>query len=1447
MNKQGKTRRFKKRYLIVVLVVVIGAISPLLLRKLREYEGELAGRLLREVVERESKGYYTVTFNKAELSLLKANIEIDDFRLVPHPEAADSTMPINTFEVIIPQVTLTLENIFSILFYKELTIKSVRIVDPEIAMLRTNEPKERRPFSLEAGDLYSLVSQYLKLFKIEYFQIADGAFNYDKPSMMEDTSAFAISKLNFEARNFQLDSASETLKRVFYTDEIELVINDQSLFLPDGVHQFSFGKLHLSTADQLVRFEKIRVAPRTDLDVSFYENPDLINIYDITIPSLHLSGIDFLNAYSNNQLHIDSIALDRPSILINDEMAKKNEDKNSGNSLTAILINYFDEVYIRSANITKAKVNLHLIANGKGRGVKLENANIRLGEFKVDSSFFGKDITNREYFHDIELSFDNYKANLPDSVHQIFVKHFKLSSFDNLIEIDSFRSYVRTDMEIKGTPDKYEIYLPEVGLTHFDWHAIANHQEADFGKFYMDQPEVRVHKYTANQKEKSAGKLDMSEVMKGLNPYAELISFDSIAVDNGLFHWIEDDEELLGLEHVQVDVRGFHIDERAIDRKDRFLFSDEIALSFSDFDIETPDRTHVITVDEFAINSLEKEMHIDNIVVRPIHQQSIKHDVSLRGKIDRVSFEGISFLNILHEEHYMFDRISLLRPQLDIDKSANQTEKVKENKVFPDWIDFVNVGRFDIKNGIIRFAQDGEPMASLGRYDLSVSNFSLDSVLLSNDRVDHTMDNLTFGGQSLTVHLPEIDHAVKIKSLNIDQAQGRLSMNQIQLSPLHEDDSLSRYDVFSDKIVLEGFNMERAFLDNEWRITNSYIHQPKVNLSLVPDPSQSPQNFDADQVYQSIGEKLKLLSIGSFTFDSGELVLQQGERLIEVPKIDFSLDDFEVTRGGVRDTSMLLFAKDYSLTLTDPYFSLPQLNDSVYVKRVRLVSSGKQLILDSVYFASGQHRDNQIEVKLPQLSMRWLGLPKLLDERKLRVQSVDLKKPQISYAQSKEGDSDGLPETLPLGLLGITEVAIDSFRIEGTTFGYRNSSRDEMTGLDLRNLNITVVRLKADTASQIDDQRLFWNEDIILSGSSLEYFITDSLNKIEIGGYRTSLKEKRLTLTDIKMSPTLDQNAYAGAFGEQTDWISASFDSLDINGINWRALLFDKKVDISSAMVKGVEMSVYRDKRIPRGEERFKGLPHKNLQQMDLPIEVDQFDVVDGKIMYTEHAKESSSSGTLAFTDLNASFYNLVNTTEALAKNEILTVNASTQLMGHGELTLNATANLKDEKGSFLVVGKLDKMDLTELNRMMEHVAFVKIRSGVNNKMEFSVEANEDFALGEMKFFYEDLKISMISKKDESEKGMGPALGSFFANAFIINSNNPRWLFVRDGNIFYERNTNRSIFNYLSKSVLSGVVSSIGARSNKRDIKRKNKEAIRQLKEQRKEDKMLEERVGVYE
>ncbi|MEM8896095.1 MAG: hypothetical protein AAGC88_16070, partial [Bacteroidota bacterium] len=482
------------RYFLILAFVFVLLASPYLLDGLRQYEGNIAGTLLREIVERESDGYYTVEYGDAYLTLLNAIIEIEHFQLIPQSSSSADAIPINTFKVEIPTLSISLESLLDILLFKELTIKSIRIVDPQISMVQTDKPTKRRPFSLEAGDLYALVSQYLKLFKIDYFQIADGAFNYDIPGHPEDTSVLAISRLNFEAKNFLLDSASADDRKVFYTDAIELIIHDQSLFLTDSIHQFSFGKFHLSTADGLVRFEDIRVAPREDLAISFYENPELLNIFDIEVPSLHLSGVDFLMAYANNKLHIDSIALEGADILINDEMAT---EKKSGRSIAQIMTDYFDEVYVRSANITNAQMDLHLIANGRGRGVKLENANIRLGELKVDTTFFDGS-GNREFFSDIELSFDNHMVNMPDSIHKIFVKRFKLSSFDNIVEIDSFRSSVRSDLEINGTSDTYELYLPSAGLTDFDWHAVASRQQADFGKFYMDHPEVMIHKYTTN-------------------------------------------------------------------------------------------------------------------------------------------------------------------------------------------------------------------------------------------------------------------------------------------------------------------------------------------------------------------------------------------------------------------------------------------------------------------------------------------------------------------------------------------------------------------------------------------------------------------------------------------------------------------------------------------------------------------------------------------------------------------------------------------------------------------------------------------------------------------------------------------------------------------------------------------------------------------------------------
>ena len=105
-----------------------------------------------------------------------------------------------------------------------------------------------------------------------------------------------------------------------------------------------------------------------------------------------------------------------------------------------------------------------------------------------------------------------------------------------------------------------------------------------------------------------------------------------------------------------------------------------------------------------------------------------------------------------------------------------------------------------------------------------------------------------------------------------------------------------------------------------------------------------------------------------------------------------------------------------------------------------------------------------------------------------------------------------------------------------------------------------------------------------------------------------------------------------------------------------------------------------------------------------------------------------------------------------------------------------------------------------------------------------------------MKFYYNDLKIQLLNRETETLKGIGPVLGSFFANTFFIRTNNPKNFVFRKGDIFFERDKKRAIFNYWVKSFLSGVVSSVGAVNNKKKIRKMQKDNLKQIQERNSEN-----------
>jgi hypothetical protein len=135
-----------------------------------------------------------------------------------------------------------------------------------------------------------------------------------------------------------------------------------------------------------------------------------------------------------------------------------------------------------------------------------------------------------------------------------------------------------------------------------------------------------------------------------------------------------------------------------------------------------------------------------------------------------------------------------------------------------------------------------------------------------------------------------------------------------------------------------------------------------------------------------------------------------------------------------------------------------------------------------------------------------------------------------------------------------------------------------------------------------------------------------------------------------------------------------------------------------------------------------------------------------------------------------------------------------------------------DSLASFPITLKAKPFDLRILNPFLLPVMSVKVKSGFADSAQLKAIGREYLSLGEMRFFYHDLKVEFLKDGDEQKKTLLTSLLSFAANSFVIRNKNTK----RIGTVYYERSRNRSFFNYLIRMIASGAASSVGAKRNKK-------------------------------
>lgn len=299
-----------------------------------------------------------------------------------------------------------------------------------------------------------------------------------------------------------------------------------------------------------------------------------------------------------------------------------------------------------------------------------------------------------------------------------------------------------------------------------------------------------------------------------------------------------------------------------------------------------------------------------------------------------------------------------------------------------------------------------------------------------------------------------------------------------------------------------------------------------------------------------------------------------------------------------------------------------------------------------------------------------------------------------------------------------------------------------------------------------------------------------------------------LSADSFSIHPNYNDYEFTSRYKYQKDRIEAGLKNVHIHNFNAADYFRSRRMVSSYIEIGEMDMKIFRDKR--------KEFHHKNevpfqdmIYNFNGFIRIDSIGLLNGNIIYKEHAEKANEPGHITFSKINARIYKITNDSACRKENAFLELKCKALFMGKGKLTILLKSRIFDSQNTFSVNGTLSDMTISEMNPYLEKNAFVYVTSGKIDAMNFNFTANNTKATGKMKMLYNGLEITVKNKQTDDTTAFKERFISLIANREVIDSNPVPGENVREGIIEYERDPERFLFSYCAKSILSGIKSSL--------------------------------------
>jgi len=510
---------------------------------------------------------------------------------------------------------------------------------------------------------------------------------------------------------------------------------------------------------------------------------------------------------------------------------------------------------------------------------------------------------------------------------------------------------------------------------------------------------------------------------------------------------------------------------------------------------------------------------------------------------------------------------------------------------------------------------------------------------------------------------------------------------------------------------------------------------------------------------------------------------------------------------------------DNLYTIESAKLKINILNGTAKVTEIKVVPS------DSAYrLLETSKIKTLMEISIDRFTIRSLDLLKFIREGNIHLGQITSSSVNISLIFDSKYKKE---ETM--GQSAFSNIFSSNFQIA------------EVSELILNNITLRIYNEKERQQPffELDSLKLYC-DNIHIDPGTLQHVIPFSFENInlETGGiFFNSSEYYNITTTDISFNladtslaiagfeliPKYSKEVYNQKKKYNSDWYSITVPEIRLNHFHLKKMDSLRLFHFSSIELQDPSIKIYRDKTLPDPPFKYKPLLASLLRKIPVDILVDTIKLQGDELIYEENISNNAPPGKVFFDPFFLTIYNVTNYEEAIKSRPTMEIDFSAYIMGKSQLNANINVNLTSNSDEFTASGTLKPIDAVAFNPVVENLLSVSIQSGQLHETTFHFRANDNHAEGQLKLFYENLKIQIMKENNQEENSM---MMSLLANNLIRNKNlrNDRKYLV--GTISFDRMKDKSLPNFLWKSIGSGIMpilAPVAAEKGKQKVKRKNR------------------------